>query len=106
MSRYLLRPRPEADGVARVAVGWDRPLRTFFVQVFGPPAADGEDTLLVWVGTAPGELANVAELVGLLAPFAELSDEIAARLEADRRDGHDRRDGPAQVDARRFVARR
>ncbi len=36
-----------------VAIGWDRPLRTFFVQVSKPhPTKAGENKMLRWAGTS------------------------------------------------------
>jgi hypothetical protein len=37
MSRYSLAPRAGAPGIYEVAIGWDRPLGTYFVIVFGGP---------------------------------------------------------------------
>lgn len=80
-------------------------MRTFFVQVFGPPDDNGEEVEILWVGAAPGELARLDDALALIRPYAVTPDDLAARLEADRRDGHDRRDGPGQVEARRFLRR-
>lgn len=103
MSRYALAPLPGFGRVDRVAIGWDRPLRTFFVQVFGRSDDDGDEEMILWVGTAPGELKRVADAIALVRRYAVVPDELAERLEADHRDGHDRRDGPAQIEASRFI---
>ena len=104
MSRYELAPSADAGRVARIAIGWDRPLRTFYVQLFGALDDDGEEEVILWAGTAPGELASVAAALALVRPHATVPDDLLARLEADRRDGHDRRDGPAQVAMRPFLS--
>ena len=38
-----------------VAISWDRPLASFFVQVTKPhPEEEGETDMLVWLGTSDG----------------------------------------------------
>lgn len=79
---------PHAPGV-EVVVGWDPPLATFFAQVIrqGPAAAaddEEDDDVLLWVGTAPGDIAEPEGLRGPLAPWAELDDATVAALRADR----------------------
>ena len=56
MSRHTLQPRADRPDVAEAAIGWDRPLATFFFQAFAIADGDGEDRVLEWRGTAPGEL--------------------------------------------------
>ncbi|WP_332307426.1 hypothetical protein [Sphingobium chungbukense] len=34
MSRHDLQPKQERPDVVRAAIGWDRPLQTFFAQIF------------------------------------------------------------------------
>jgi len=49
---------PIKDGerrAVRAVVGYDRPLETFFAQVFETDA-DGEEDAFLWQGTFPGEL--------------------------------------------------
>ncbi len=55
MSRYDLKSRPDMPDVVRAAVGWDRPLQTFFAQVFFRTTDEpDEGEALIWVGTEPG----------------------------------------------------
>src|SRR5919107_581190 len=71
-SRYRLEGRRPS---LAIIVGWDRPLATYFVQVWDVPdgAEDHEEgELLLWGGTAWGELTEVDELERALSPFAEL----------------------------------
>src|SRR3546814_12462045 len=59
MSRHILTPRPGQPEIVAIVVGWDRPLQTFFAQVFARTEAEpdgGEAT--IWVGTVPGEPAT------------------------------------------------
>jgi hypothetical protein len=75
-----------------VVIGWDDPLQTFFAQVW--PGHDDEDweEPLLWVGCRAGEVATIDALAEALEPFAEIPDEVAARLgqEYDQREpvGH------------------
>jgi hypothetical protein len=82
MSRHGI---PARDRRLSVAVGWDNPLQTFFAQVARPEAAeDDDDQMLLWVGTEPREVITVEDLARHLAPFADLPNETAAQLRADR----------------------
>lgn len=83
-SRYRVRgKRPSVT----VVVGWDRPLHTFFAQVWNVPAGarhHEEGELLLWAGTSWDEVHSVDDLAELLADAAELPEELLVRLEADR----------------------
>ena len=86
-----------------VVVGWDNPLRTFFAQVHRQQDDDDpRDPTLLWIGTAPGEILRPADLVGPLAPYAELTDSHLAQLRADRAADADRGPSPLQ---RKMLAR-
>lgn len=78
---------PARDPTLCVVVGWDNPLQTFFAQVARPERDDEEDEddpVLLWVGTQPREVITVEDLARHLAPFAELTTEIAEQLRAER----------------------
>lgn len=91
-------------GATSVALGWDRPLATFFVQVFGPDPEDhGEETTILWEGTVPGELPTAAAAIGLAAPYADLPETLGATLETDRLRTVATPDGQEQVAAKRFL---
>ena len=84
MSRHEF---PARDQNLSVVVGWDNPLQTFFAQVARAEHADdedGDDPMLLWVGTEPREVVTVEELARHLAPFADLAMEIAEQLRAER----------------------
>ncbi|UVO53727.1 hypothetical protein [Sphingomonas sp. SUN039] len=99
MSRHTLEPRPDQPRGTRITVGWDRPLATFFAQVL-VTEADGEDDVIFWQGTAPGELATAAAALALLAPCAVVPEGLAATLETDRLKSLGTANGPAQQRAR------
>ena len=98
MSRYELQPRADASGVVGAAVGWDRPLQTFFAQVFERDA-DGEDHATLWIGTEPGELASPEAAIALVAVAAVIPADLASQLATDRDASVGTGDGPEQ----RFV---
>lgn len=89
-----------------VAIGWDRPLRTFFVQVSKPhPTKAGESKMLKWAGTDIDELATAAEAIAIAKTYADLPDTLGATLETDRLKTVATSDGPAQIAARPFLKR-
>ena len=80
MSRYDI----AGDNPAlRVAVGWDRPLGTFFGYV-ADPALDEESNPVLWVGATPPWLRTVEQLAAAMAGYAVLSAEQRQLLEADQ----------------------
>jgi hypothetical protein len=89
-----------------IAIGWDRPLRSFFVQVSRPhPTRAGNSRMLEWVGTAVGELTIAAEAIDIARRYTDLPDTLAATLETDRLKTLATPDGPAQVAVRPFFKR-
>jgi hypothetical protein len=84
MSRYTItvtgKYRTDPDAV----IGYDPPLRTFFLQAF--PDESGDD-LALWLGTADHEYETLDALhAAALArgcDFMPLADDIIARLAAD-----------------------
>lgn len=86
-----------------VTIGYDRPLATFFVQVFKPHATmDGEEETIVWEGTSPGELPTAAAAIAIARDYADLPADLGITLESDRLKTLGRGDGPAQIDFKRF----
>jgi hypothetical protein len=101
MSRYVFSGKNVASSVA---LGWDRPLATFFVQVMQPhPRIDGEELTYIWRGTAPGELPTAASAIAIAAEYADLPADIGAMLETDRLRTLGTFDGPAQHAVKPFL---
>jgi hypothetical protein len=100
MSRHVLQPRADRPDVAEATIGWDRPLATFFVQAFAPQV-DGEDHIIEWCGTEPGELPTPEAAIAIAFVFAIVSDELAATLHADRAATSDQVDSPWQTRLKR-----
>lgn len=102
MSRYELTPRDDQPEIIQVVVGWDRPLQTFFAQVFTRTEAEPEEgEATIWLGTEPGELPTPEAAITVVAPYAEVPDTLAARLENDMRGTVGVRDGAHQAEAKR-----
>ena len=104
MSRYVLQPKPDKQNVVCATVGWDRPLQTFFAQVFfcteGEP---DEGEALIWVGTKPGELLSADGVIALIAPHVDVFEDLADRLTADMHATAGFRDGPHQTAVKRTL---
>lgn len=119
MSRHRLAPRPDCPKVLCAVVGFDRPLQTLFAQVFSriPEADDPEaesvrhdnedgdedGEILLWAGTEPGELLDPQAAIALVAPYALIPDDLAARLRADMDAAAGKRDGAHQIEVKRIL---
>jgi hypothetical protein len=89
-----------------VAIGWDRPLGTFFVQVLRPHRTmRGEDEVVEWQGTEPDELPTAAAAIEIAARYADLPQTLGTTLETDRLKTLGSVDGPAQRAVRPFLYR-
>lgn len=100
MNRHVLQPRADRPDVAEATIGWDRPLATFFFQAFAPQV-DGEDHIIEWCGTEPGELPTPEAAIAIASAFAIVPDELAATLHADRAATSDQVDSPWQTRLKR-----
>lgn len=102
MSRHELSPRSGSKSVVKAVVGWDRPLQTFFVQVFTRTKAEpDEGEATVWHGTEPGELATPEAAIALAAPFVDVPPGLADMLAADMRGTIGMKDGAHQSGMKR-----
>ncbi|MDE8650587.1 hypothetical protein [Novosphingobium album (ex Liu et al. 2023)] len=100
MSRYELKTKP-GNGVIKAVIGWDRPLQTFFAQVFTPTDEDPEEgEATIWLGTEPGELPNPEAAIRVVEAYAEVPETLAATLAADRLVTIGVQDGAHQVRAK------
>ena len=103
MSRYDLEPKAEtASKVVKGVIGWDRPLQTFFAQVFTRTEEEpDEGEATIWLGTEPGELPTPEAAIAVVAPYAILDDDLAERLRVDMNATIGVRDGAHQAEAKR-----
>jgi hypothetical protein len=101
MSRYELKPRP-GNGVIKVVIGWDRPLQTFFAQVFTPTDEEPEEgEATIWLGTEPGELSRPEAAIRVVDAYAEIPEDLADTLMADRDASIGVKDGSHQAEAKK-----
>ena len=102
MSRHTFRGKAGTT----VSIGWDRPLRTFFVQILRPHRTmKGEDETVEWQGTEPDELPTAAAAIAVAVLYADLPETLGATLETDRLKTIATSDGPAQIAAWPFLNR-
>ena len=105
MSRHELRPIVPGGAVTRGVVGWDRPLQTFYAQLFSINL-EGEDEAHVWLGTFPRELDSAGAALAIVKNQCLIPEGLAAILETERLASLGAADGRAQVDAKqRFMQR-
>ena len=67
----------------QVIVGWDRPMSTFFAQVWDVPEASShheEGNLLLWLGTSFREVDEVDDLAEAVEPFVTLPEALISKL--------------------------
>lgn len=98
MSRYKIPASVITDTrVSEIIVGWDRPLRTFFVQVHTPdPDEEGETMLLLHEGCDIDRQLSMHDLKVLLSPYASLPPEIEQAMKCDQSGSISQVDGPSQ----------
>lgn len=102
MSRHDLQPRAGQPDVTRAVIGWDRPLQTFYAQVFCRTEDEPEEgEALIWIGTEPGELLTPEAAIAIVEPHAIIPPDLAERLAADMRATLDQRDGRHQAEIKR-----
>jgi len=76
MSHHRLTARPGLNNLT-IAVGWDRPMRTFFAQVVRD---DGDGpSFVLWID----EISNAREVIESVAPYAEIPVHLYQTLSAD-----------------------
>ncbi len=93
MSRYDLESK--TAGI-KIAVGWDRPLNTYFGIVTEDKDDDYGDSVIVWVGTNNGEIQRPEDLQPALSAYAKIPADILTRLRIDRAETLDTGNSPLQ----------
>jgi hypothetical protein len=91
MSRYEILP-PGWSADYAFAVGWDRPLGTYFAQVMDYSISHDDDCVLVWVGAMPPYFTDLDAMMKVVndrirgrLPAIILNKEMKGRLIRDRR---------------------
>lgn len=99
MSRHVF---PGRNGASELAIGWDRPLQSFFVQALRPhPHLDDEDGTIAWHGTSLREIVTAREAVTIASDWADLPGDLAIILETDRLKTLGQSDGEHQAAMKR-----
>jgi hypothetical protein len=80
MSRYELQAK---NRKLMCAVGWDRPLQTFFGQVLDPLAEEVEE-IVEWWGGNWQEIREAEMLVPLMEEYAVIPEEVLYQLKKDQ----------------------
>jgi hypothetical protein len=88
VSRRIVR----SDDKFEVVVGWDPPLRTFFVQVYDVAAfaeaiaadPDANYVMPLWKGFDPGEVPTPEDAARLVEPWVTLSEQQLVTLRNDK----------------------
>jgi hypothetical protein len=78
MSRYEFKTSKNA-----IVVGWDRPLSTFFTQVWDGGNLEQGD-LALWTGMTSGGVPTFKALEKSLKPFGKIPGDIAAEVRQDQ----------------------
>jgi hypothetical protein len=104
MSRHDLQPKADQPHVVKATVGWDRPLQTFFAQVFFVTEDEPhEGEALIWLGTEPGELLTPEAAIAIVDPHVLVPSDLASLLEAEMRETAGVKDGAHQAAAKRSL---
>jgi len=98
MSRYKLNPRADRSDIDHAVVGWDRPLETFFAQVF--TKASPEEDAIVWVGTDYREIRTPEAAIAAVDQYAIVPEDIRAKLLSDFADKPARHPDPMLTEIR------
>jgi hypothetical protein len=80
VSRHELAARDTYPG-AKVAVGWDPPLRTYFAVV---RLIDDDDEPFLWIGTGWGEIEHPEYVIEAVEKYALVTIDTYSTLCADR----------------------
>jgi len=85
MSRYTFTGnKPQL----KIVVGWDRPLQTYFAQVWDGGKLERGD-LLLWAGAGPPPVPTVDALAELLGPFGGIPADVVAQLRNEEKKSWD-----------------
>jgi hypothetical protein len=93
MSRYDLESK--TAGI-KIAVGWDRPLNTYFGIVTEDKDDDDGDSVIVWVCANNGEIQRPEDLQPALSAYAKIPADILTRLRNDRAETLDTGNSPRE----------
>ncbi len=79
MTRYCIQGRKKQH---EIVIGWDRPLHTYFAQVWDKN--DHSEDPILWAGVAFAELPSCQHLERLLKPYADIPEDLCIQLTQDK----------------------
>ena len=79
MTRYYIQARQQRH---EIVIGWDKPLHTYFAQVWDEDQLSDDPVL--WVGVAFGQVPSCEQLEHLLKPYADIPEDICIQLTQDK----------------------
>ncbi|WP_155960593.1 hypothetical protein [Fischerella sp. PCC 9605] len=77
MSRYQI----ESTNYVEITVGWDKPLGTYFAQIW---ESEDSDEPIVWVGDELKDVTSVHQLTEAIAPYCNIPQDIIDLLTTDQ----------------------
>lgn len=81
-----------------ITVGWDRPMQTYFAQVYAfEKGASSAPEPILWIGTGFCEHPEPENVIDAVRPYLTIPDNLHTILRADREATRNQKDGPAQM---------
>jgi hypothetical protein len=74
VSRYTITTKEPYE----VVVGWDRPLNTYFAQVYDKSIVDEDQQLIIWEMGTPDPVHDLNQIQDIVKPY--LADEHNGRI--------------------------
>ena len=107
MSRYELPAENIHDpNVTAIVVGWDRPLKTFFIQVHVPhPTYEGETRTVLHEGCDLDKPVTMDEIKTMISPYGSVPPEIEEAMKSDQSNSISQVDGPEQARMKDLIRR-
>jgi hypothetical protein len=84
MNRVRLTPLDDSVPDREIYVGWDRPMGTYFAQVFDGVDAAGEDVVTLDLGNEVGEIPTPDAAIDAVRPYARVEDDLRPTLVAQQ----------------------
>ena len=83
-NRVRLTPLDDSVPDREIYVGWDRPMGTYFAQVYDGVDAAGEDIVSLDLGNEIGEIPSVDAAIEAVRPYARVDDDLRGTLVAQQ----------------------
>ena len=83
-NRVRLTPLDDSIPDREIYVGWDRPMGTYFAQVYDGVDAAGEDIVSLDLGNEIGEIPSADAAIEAVRPYARVDDDLRGTLVAQQ----------------------